>query len=52
MTHEEIVQMLMAAGFNNGWVLSGTELILWEHDAEPPAPLTRPVAEKPAKTVK
>ena len=44
MSHEEIVQMLISAGFNNGWVLSGTELILWEHDAEPPAPLTRPEA--------
>ena len=44
MSHEEIVQMLIAAGFNNGWVLSGTELILWEHDAEPPKPLTRPEA--------
>jgi hypothetical protein len=44
MSHEEIVQMLIVAGFNNGWVLSGTELILWEHDAEPPSPLTRPEA--------
>jgi hypothetical protein len=44
MSHEEISQMLMAAGFNNGWVLSGTELILWEHDENPPAPLTRPEA--------
>ena len=44
MSHEEIVQMLIAAGFNNGWVLSGTNLTLWEHDVEPPAPLTRPEA--------
>jgi hypothetical protein len=44
MSHEEIVQMLIAAGFNNGWVLSGIDLTLWEHEAEPPAPLTRPEA--------
>jgi hypothetical protein len=42
MTHDEIVEMLMEAGFKDSWVLSGTELILWEHEAEPPAPLTRP----------
>jgi hypothetical protein len=43
MTTEEIMQLLVNAGFINGWALLGSELSLWEHDAEPPAPLTRPV---------
>ena len=47
-----MAKLLADAGFPTGWALSGDELVLWEHDAEPPAPLTRPVAEKPAKTAK
>jgi hypothetical protein len=42
MTHDELLQLLADAGFNTGWVLAGEELTLWEHDAEPPAPLTKP----------
>jgi hypothetical protein len=42
MTPDEIVNILIDAGFENGWALNGTELILWEHDEDPPAPLTRP----------
>lgn len=42
MTHTELITLLIDAGFENGWALNGTELVLWEHDAEPPAPLTRP----------
>ncbi len=42
MTHEELCQLLIDAGFDFGWSLAGTELILWEHDENPPAPLTRP----------
>jgi len=42
MTHQELNQLLLDAGFNTGWALSGDTLILWEHDTEPPAPLTRP----------
>jgi hypothetical protein len=52
MTHEQLCQLLLDAGFDSGWSLAGEELILWEHDSEPPTPLTRPVAEKPAKTAK
>jgi hypothetical protein len=37
-----MMQLLLNAGFNSGWVLSDEKLILWEHDTEPPAPLTRP----------
>ena len=52
MTHDEAFQLLTNKGFDSGWVLSDGVLILWEHETEPPAPLTRPVAEKPAKTAK
>ena len=37
-------QILMDAGFANGWALADEVLVLWEHDDEPPAPLTRPKA--------
>jgi hypothetical protein len=37
-----MVQLLLDAGFNEGWAVSGEVLILWEHDEEPPAPLKRP----------
>jgi hypothetical protein len=42
MTHIELLKVLDDAGFDSGWCLSGETLVLWEHDAEPPAPLTRP----------
>jgi hypothetical protein len=42
--HGKLVQKLVDLGFNNGWALSGETLILWQHDEEPPAPLTRPEA--------
>jgi len=38
------VELLRKAGFDSGWALSDDTLILWEHDQEPPAPLTRPKA--------
>ena len=40
--HETFSQILIEAGFDNGWVLQGDVLILWEHETDPPAPLTRP----------
>ena len=40
--HEELIEMLLAAGFNSGWVLTGETLTLWEHETNPPAPLIRP----------
>jgi hypothetical protein len=43
MKNREMVDLLINAGFDNGWVLQGEELVLWEHDENPPAPLTRPV---------
>ena len=40
--HNDLVQKLIDAGFDTGWALNGTVLVLWEHEAEPPKPLTRP----------
>ena len=37
-----LVQTLLDAGYTEGWALSGDVLVLWEHDTDPPAPLTRP----------
>jgi hypothetical protein len=45
MTHEELLILLAESGFDTGWVLAGEELTLWEHDADPPAPLKRPKAQ-------
>jgi hypothetical protein len=42
MTHQQLIELLTEAGFNNGWVLHETTLTVWEHDENPPAPLTRP----------
>ena len=42
MTHTELVKLLIDAGFESGWALGGETLVLWEHDEDPPAPLTRP----------
>jgi hypothetical protein len=44
MTHEELVKLLEDNGFDAGWVLHGTELVAWEHEENPPKPLTRPKA--------
>lgn len=35
-------KLLIDAGFIGGWVLQGDVLILWEHEENPPKPLTRP----------
>lgn len=37
-----MAQLLLDAGFNEGWALAGDKLILWEHEEDPPAPLERP----------
>jgi hypothetical protein len=42
MSHEQLLKLLADAGFDTGWVLTGEELSLWEHTANPPAPLKRP----------
>ena len=42
MTHKELVQLLLDAGFESGWALQGETLILWEHTENPPKPLVKP----------
>lgn len=42
MITQPMVELLINAGYETGWALAGDVLILWEHDADPPAPLTRP----------
>jgi hypothetical protein len=37
-----MIQLLLEAGYNDGWAVAGDVLVLWEHDEDPPAPLTRP----------
>jgi hypothetical protein len=39
-----MVQLLIDAGFTDGWALADDVLILWEHEENPPAPLKRPEA--------
>jgi hypothetical protein len=46
MTHEELIELLTDAGFNDGWSLVGETLTLWEHEQDPPAPLTKPKSEQ------
>jgi hypothetical protein len=42
MTTEETINLLINAGFTSGWALTENLLVLWEHEEDPPAPLTRP----------
>ena len=42
MTHIELIALLIDAGFDSGWALSGETLTLWEHAENPPKPLTKP----------
>ena len=42
MTHDELCKLLTDDGFESGWALNGETLVLWEHEQDPPAPLTRP----------
>ena len=44
MITPRLVQLLLDAGFTDGWAMAGETLMLWEHDEDPPAPLTRPEA--------
>ena len=45
MTMDELIELLLSNGFTENWTLSDGVLTQWEHDAEPPAPLTRPKAQ-------
>lgn len=37
-----MVQLLIDAGFSDGWALAGDDLVLWEHEVDPPSPLMKP----------
>jgi hypothetical protein len=37
-----MIELLLDAGFTDGWAVAGDVLVLWEHDEDPPPPLTRP----------
>jgi hypothetical protein len=37
-----LIQKLYDAGFENGWAVRDGNVVLWEHDVEPPLPFTRP----------
>jgi hypothetical protein len=45
-----MIQLLLDAGFTDGWAMSGETLTIWEHDQDPPAPLTRPEATNETPT--
>jgi len=42
MTHDDLLQLLAENNYDTGWSLNGETLSLWQHDEDPPAPLTRP----------
>ncbi len=42
MTPQDIEKLLLDSGYENGWALVGADLVLWEHEENPPKPLKRP----------
>ena len=44
-----LVQLLLDAGFTDGWAMAGETLTIWEHDEDPPAPLVRPQTDEPTE---
>jgi hypothetical protein len=44
MTHLELIKILKDAGITDGFCLHGDTIVIWEHEQDPPAPLTRPEA--------
>jgi|688.fasta_scaffold1591194_2 hypothetical protein len=46
MTQQEIINLIIGAGYNTGFALNGELLVLWEHEEEPPKPLKRPKADE------
>jgi hypothetical protein len=45
MNHAELIDLLVGAGFDGGWVLAGEVLVLWQHEQDPPLPLVRPAEQ-------
>jgi hypothetical protein len=44
MMNNPMADLLISAGYSDGWAICGESLVVWEHDTDPPAPLTRPEA--------
>jgi hypothetical protein len=44
MTTEEVVSLLLANGFTDGWVVTEGKIVIWENEENPPSPLIRPEA--------
>ena len=42
MNDNEIVELLLSKGYENGWAISEGKLVLWLHEEQPPKPLTKP----------
>jgi len=42
MITDPTADLLISAGFMDGWAISDGVLVLWEHEVDPPAPLVRP----------
>lgn len=42
MISNPLAELLIEAGFTDGWAICDDVLVVWEHDADPPAPLVRP----------
>jgi hypothetical protein len=41
MTHTEIIDVLAAAGFDTGWVISGEKIVMWLNDEPVPKKLEK-----------
>ena len=37
MEHKQIVEGLMALGFNSGWAVRGNEIVIWENSSPQPS---------------
>ena len=44
-----LVQLLLDAGFTDGWAMDADVLVIWEHEEDPPAPLVRPKTDEPTE---
>jgi hypothetical protein len=43
MTNKPMMDLLLESGYTDGWAICGEVLVLWEHNTDPPKPLTRPI---------
>jgi hypothetical protein len=47
ITPSPMHQLLLDAGYDSGWAMTGETLTIWEHEEDPPAPLVRPQTDEP-----